>query len=117
MQLTVENLEAGVRCLHLSGRLDLKGTQEIDAQFAAEAGAQKASVLVDFSKVDYIASVGIRLLLSNAKTLAPSGAKLVILKPQKMVEDVLRMAGLDEVLAIEHDPAAARALLAGSANT
>ncbi len=116
MQLTVENLDAGVRCLHLSGRLDLKGTQEVEARFAAEAGAQKTSVLVDFSKVDYIASVGIRLLLSNAKVLAASGAKLVILKPQKMVEDVLRMAGLDELLAIEHDPAAARALLAGSAN-
>ena len=117
MQLTVENLDAGVRCLHLSGRLDLKGTQEVDAQFAAEVGAKKVSVLVDFSKVDYIASVGIRLLLSNAKALAPSGAKLIILQPQKMVEEVLRMAGLDEILAIEHDLTAARALLAGSTNT
>ena len=117
MQLTVENLDAGVRCLHLSGRLDFKGTQEVEAQFAAEAGAQKTSVLVDFSKVDYIASVGIRLLLSNAKTLASRGTKLIILKPQKMVEDVLCMAGLDEVLAIEHDPAAARALLASGTNT
>lgn len=116
MQLTVENLDAGVRCLHLAGRLDLKGTQEVEAQFFAQAGALKTSVLVDFSKVDYVASVGIRLLLSNAKALAPTGAKLIILKPQKMVEEVLRMAGLDEVLGIEHDLAAAKALLAGQAS-
>ena len=115
MQLTVENLDAGVRCLHLTGRLDMKGTQEVDASFFAEAGALKTSVLVDFSRVDYVASVGIRLLLSNVKALAPNGAKLIILKPQKMVEDVLRMAGLDEVLVIEHDVAAARALVGGSA--
>ena len=117
MQLTVENLEGGGRCLHLSGRLDLKGTQEVDAQFTAEAAAMKTSVILNFSRVDYVASVGIRLLLSNAKALVPSGAKLIILKPQKMVEDILRMAGLDEVLAIEQDEAAARALLAGSAST
>ncbi len=115
MQLTVENSEADAPCLHLSGRLDLRGTQEVDAQFSAAVSASKTSVLVNFSKVDYVASVGIRLLLSNAKVLAANGTKLVVLKPQKMVEDVLRMAGLDEVLAIEHDESAARALLASSA--
>jgi anti-anti-sigma factor len=107
MQLTVDTMEGGVRCLHLNGRLDLKGTQEVEAQFTAQAGGMKQSIIVDLSGVDYIASVGIRLLLSNLRSLTAAKARMVILKPQKMVEDVLKLAGLDSVVPIEHDPAAA----------
>jgi anti-anti-sigma factor len=103
MELTVETLDGGVRCVHLSGRLDLKGTQGVEPKFNAEVGGAKQSVIIEMSKVDYIASIGIRLLLSNVKTLTAAHAKMVILKPQQMVEDVLKMAGLDAVIPIEHD--------------
>jgi anti-anti-sigma factor len=117
MELTVENLEGGFRCIKLSGRLDLKGTQAADPQFTAQVGALKQSVIVDLSGVDYIASVGIRMLIANVKPLSAAGAKLVFLKPQKFVEDVLKMAGVDSIdaVAIEHDPVKALALVKGGA--
>ena len=107
MELTVENLQGGLRCVRLSGRLDLKGTQEVEAKFTAQVGATKQSVIIDMSRVEYIASIGIRLLLSNVKALTAAHAKMVVLKPQQMVEDVLKMAGLDAVIPIEHDLATA----------
>jgi anti-sigma B factor antagonist len=111
MELTVDTLEGGIRCIRLKGRLDLKGTQSVDPQFTAQVGALKQSVVVDMSGVEYIASIGIRMLLSNVKTITPAGATMVIYKPQKMVEDVLRMAGMDAVIPIEHDLEAALVLV------
>jgi len=114
MELSVETLAGGARCVRLTGRLDLKGTQAVEPQFTAQVGALKQSVIVDMAGVDYIASVGIRLLISNVKPLVAAGAIMVILKPQKMVEDVLKLAGVDSVVTIEHDPAAAAKLVQGA---
>jgi len=111
MELTEEVLEGGVRCVHLNGRLDLKGTQAVEKLFTAAVGAKKQSVLVNMSKVDFIASVGIRMFIGNLKALTPAGAKMIFFKPSKMVEDVLKLAGLDAVIPIEHDLAAAMVLL------
>lgn len=113
MEMTVDNVE-GFRCVRLAGRLDLKGTQEVDLNFTGQVAGTKQPVLVDLSKVDYIASIGIRMFLSNVKALTASGAKMVFLNPQKMVEDVLKLAGLDTVIPIKHDVTEAVALLKGA---
>lgn len=111
MELTIDTLEGGVRCVRLAGRLDLKGTQSIEQKFSETVGVPGESVVVDMSGVEFIASVGIRLLLSNVKALMAAGAKLVILNPQKMVGEVLQLSGLDSVATICHDTSAALAAL------
>jgi len=100
MQLTVEQAEPGIQIIHLIGRLDIVGTQLIDLKFSAYTASRKTSVLVDLSQVNYIASIGIRLLLSNASALEGSGAKMVLVAPQPMVEQILRTAALDQVMPI-----------------
>ena len=90
------------------------GTQEVDAQFTEETGTRKESVLVDLSNVTYIASIGIRMFLSNIKQLRAANAKMVVLKPQKMVEEVLKLAGVDAIIPIEHDQTAAVEILKGA---
>jgi len=114
MELTVETLEGGIRCIRLAGRMDLKGTQSIEARFNAETGALKQSVVVDMAGVNFIASIGIRLLLANIKQLNPAGARLAFCRPQKLVEDVLRLSGLDAVAEIAVDEAEAVKLLKGA---
>jgi anti-anti-sigma factor len=58
---------------------------------------------VDISDVDYIASIGLRMLVTAAKALNKFGARMVLLNPHPDVEDVLRTAGFDKVMPIEHD--------------
>ncbi|MBI5772150.1 MAG: STAS domain-containing protein [Verrucomicrobia bacterium] len=113
MELSVEELSGGLRCVKLAGRLDLKGTQEVDLKFTALVAGTKQSVIVDMAGVDYIASIGIRMFISNVKALASVGAKMIILKPQKMVDDVLRMAGLDAIIPIHTELAAATEAIKG----
>jgi anti-anti-sigma factor len=109
MELKVESLEGNVRCVKLTGRLDLKGAQEIETHFTSQVGGSKQSVVVDMSGVEFIASIGIRLLMSNIKALRVANAKIVFLQPRKLVEEILRLAGLDTLdnVAIVQEPAAA----------
>jgi anti-anti-sigma factor len=63
----------------------------------ALAGAKKL-ILVDLSEVVSLASVGIRTLLVNAKVVQRRGGKLVLAAPQPIVEQVLRSAGIPELI-------------------
>ena len=87
----------------LSGRVDLEGIGGLDLEFSKHTVARRRPTLVDISDVDYIASIGLRMLVTAAKALNKFGAKMVLLDPHPDVEDVLRTAGFDKVMPIEHD--------------
>lgn len=107
MQLTVDKPEDGSTRLKLSGRMDVAGTQAIDQDFTAQAATRKGAIVVDLSGVDFLASIGIRTLLSTAKAQAQRGGRLVLLSPQPMVEQVLATAGVDTLIPIFSDLGAA----------
>ena len=87
-------------CVALEGRIDVKGLHEVDASFyAATVGRGKPSV-VDLSNVEFIASLGMGMLISCGQSLQRRGTDMVLLSPQGMVEETLRTAGVDAVMAI-----------------
>ena len=65
MNLYVAELDNGITKISLSGRLDIDGALKIDNEFAAIA-EKKKRVLVDLADVTFIASLGIRTLISGA---------------------------------------------------
>jgi anti-anti-sigma factor len=67
-------------------------------------------VVVDLSGVPFVASMGMRLLLLVAKTMAVRGGKMALLSPQPEVAAVLRTAGIDSIVPIctERDAAIAK---------
>jgi len=56
--------------------------------------------------VTFIASLGIRTLITGAKATANNGGKLVLLNPQPNFEKVLRTSRVDTVIPIITDSAA-----------
>jgi anti-sigma B factor antagonist len=102
MILEVTDLQNGIRKVTLSGRLDVEGALKIDSEFNALAERNK-KVLVDLSAVTFIASLGIRTLITGAKATASNGGKMVLLDPQPNVEKVLRTSRVDTVIPITHD--------------
>src|SRR5215510_333684 len=94
--------------LALNGRLDLQGVQAIETQFLAYAVARKKPALVDLSGVDYLVSMGIRMLLSAAKSMRANHTELVLLNPTPQVEETLRAVRLHDVVLITHDEDQAR---------
>ena len=111
MQLEVSTLDSGIKQVKLIGRLDLKGTNEIDNQFSFSTSSGKTPVLVDLSEVDFLASIGMRMLISNARALERRGSKMVLLKPTPLVKEALVTAGFDELIPISDDFDAACATL------
>lgn len=111
MKLTVEELEHGIRCLTLEGRLDLAGTTAIDLKFSSYAASAKGLILVDLSRLDFLASIGIRTLLMAAKAQRMRGGRFVMCGAQPMVASMIETAGLQGVIPLVADRAAGIALL------
>ncbi len=64
--IDTEEIIPGITKLNLRGRLDAPGAQIIDTTFAAMAGAQER-LIVDLSRVSFIASAGLRTLIAGAR--------------------------------------------------
>ena len=99
MHMQSEEIAPGVMKANLVGRLDIGGSQEIDLPFNALVGASKA-LIVDLTRVDFIASMGLRLLIVAGRTMARRGGRMVLLAPPIAVEAVLISSGTDNVVPI-----------------
>ena len=64
------------------------------------------------SGLDFLASIGIRAILQNARAHRMRGGGMVLLAPPPLVDEVLRAAGVSNVVPIVADLEAARAALA-----
>jgi anti-anti-sigma factor len=94
----------------LKGRLDARGADSVDLPLSVLAGS-KAAIVVDLSEVDFLASLGIRVLVMAAKTVQRKGGKLVLVVPDGNVRMVLKTAGMESLIPMFPDRAAALAAL------
>lgn len=105
--------EGDVAVTRLVGRLDSAGVGQIELGFTARLVPEARPVLIDLSGLDFIASLGVRLLISTARSRARRGAALVMYGAGAAVTDIITTMGLDEIIPLLPDAAAARAAVAG----
>ena len=111
MEMDVEEADGGVALVVLRGRLDTVGASAIDLKFNAIAGARRA-IVVDMSHVEFLASLGIRVLVLGARAVKNRGGKLAILSPNEGVRSVLSAAHTNSLIPVFPDRAAAVAAVA-----
>jgi len=99
MHMELEEVAPGVTKMNMTGRLDISGTQEVELAFNAHAGSKRA-LIVDLSQVDFIASLGLRLLIVGARAVQRKGGRMVLFRPPIEVEAVLISSGTDNVVPI-----------------
>jgi anti-anti-sigma factor len=109
MNLVVDELDPQTKCLRLGGRLDLKGSGEIDLRFTSLTSTDASLIAIDMREVDFIASIGMRLLLTCAKAKAARGGRMVLFGLQPMVGEAMETAGIDSLIPIFPDESAALA--------
>jgi len=102
MEMTVTDGPEGATIVDLDGRFDILGAQQVDSRFMNLAESAKA-LIVDASKVTFIASLGVRTLMVSAKTLMRRGAYMAVCGPSEGVEAVLRSTGFDELVGLHPD--------------
>ena len=106
--MTVQKVEDGFTMINLDGRMDLAGTTAIDQQFAFETSTQPLRLAVDLSNVSFVASIGLRTLLTAARAQAGRGGKMVLVGPNPDVRNILETAGIDSIVPIFNDWESAR---------
>lgn len=111
MEIQYSELDNDIRVIKLIGTLDIMGANAVDVKFSAYCSGENTRVIVDLSGVEYMASIGIRLLTSNAKSLATRGGKLVLLNPIEDVRNVLDTTGILTVIPTFDQMEAAQAAL------
>lgn len=84
--------------IHIEGEVDVSNASELrDALDTALADGAK-EVEADFAEVAYIDSTGIGVLVGAAHRAQESGSVLVVANPQKNVERVFSLLGVDKDL-------------------
>jgi anti-anti-sigma factor len=100
MEISYSELDNGVNVIKLGGKLDIIGTGEIETKFNGYCSGDKVRVVVDLSEVDFLASIGIRLLMLTAKSIAARDGKMALINPMPEVKDVLEITGIPAIIPI-----------------
>ena len=83
----------------LEGRLDTMTAPELEAELSRSLSGAEALVL-DFSKLEYISSAGLRVLLSAHKAMSSKGG-LKVTNVNEIVREVFEVTGFADILTIE----------------
>ena len=67
-----------LRKIVILGRLDLPGTESVAGELEELAAAPKKGIVVDVSRLRFLASLGIRALLKSAKAVKERGGRMVL---------------------------------------
>ena len=83
----------------LEGRLDTMTAPELEAELNQNLGNAETLTL-DFSKLDYISSAGLRVLLSAHKNMSAKGG-MKVTNVNEIVREVFEVTGFTDILTIE----------------
>jgi anti-sigma B factor antagonist len=111
MELHYSELENNIRLIKLVGDLDIIGVEAIETQFTGYCAGENARVIVDLSEVEFLASIGIRLLTLNAKSVSSRGGRMVLLHPTPDVKSVLEITGIPAIIPIYNGLESAQTVL------
>lgn len=86
--------------LRLDGRLDASSSPILEKKLNILIGESHHYLLLDFTRVNYLSSAGMRVLLSSTKELKSKGGFLLLFSLTDDVEEIIKMAGFDRILHI-----------------
>lgn len=86
--------------LKLEGRLDTLSAPELDAGLKNSLEGIELLIL-DFSRLQYVSSAGLRVILSAQKQMTARNGKMIVRDVNPGVLDILEMTGFAGILTIE----------------
>jgi anti-anti-sigma factor len=114
MEIQIDSPSDDLRLVRLAGRLDAAGVGSVDVRFLAATAGSGRNAIADLSRVTFLASLGIRLLVEAARSTKAKGRRLVLVVPEGLVRDTLRDGGIDQLVTTVATETEARELLAAA---
>ena len=84
----------------LEGRLDTTTAPELEAELG-KYNDVAMDVTLDFAKLEYISSAGLRVLLGEQKLMTKKGGKMVVKNVNETIMEVFEITGFTDVITIE----------------
>ena len=98
--MNIEKIQNGTNyTLNISGRLDTTTAPQLEAELAP-CLKDATALTLDFEKLEYISSAGLRVLLSAQKTMNKQG-KMALKNVNETVMEVFEVTGFSDILTIE----------------
>ena len=94
-----KTLNGGTLSVALEGRLDTTTAPLLEAELKASMDGI-TELELDFEKLEYLSSVGLRVLLAAQKVMNKQG-KMVIRHVNETIQEVFEITGFIDILTIE----------------
>lgn len=98
--MNIEKAENGTEVtLSLSGRLDTTTAPQLE-ETVQESLTGTEKLIMDFEKLEYLSSAGLRVLLTAHKAMMKSGGQMEICHVNEVIHEVFEVTGFLDVLNI-----------------
>ena len=95
----IKNLEGTTLTIALTDKLDTNSAPELEEELNKSLdGVEK--LIFDFSKLNYLSSAGLRVLLNAQKIMSKKG-QMIIRHVNDVIMDIFDMTGFSTILTIE----------------
>ena len=94
-----KNKSGSTLTIALEGRLDTTTAPDLEKEIKVSLDGV-TELVMDFTKLDYISSAGLRVLLSAHKAMSKQGA-MKVTNVNEMVMEVFEVTGFTDILTIE----------------
>lgn len=115
LKIQAESRLPGAFHVALLGSLDGHTFDQFRKAMTELVAAGARQFVLDLSKMDYIASVGLNFLVNLRVQQRKSGGEVILVGPQPHVLKIFKMLGLTEVLVLTQTPEEAWASLKSAA--
>ena len=86
-----------------TGRIDSTTSVDLEKRLLSLLRRGEKALVLDLAAVDYMASVGLRVLLAVAKQSKVTKSVLVLARPNDFVRDILKMTGFIDLFEVFDD--------------
>ena len=86
-----------------AGRIDFTNAEDFKSalwQALTQNEGERGPVVIDFSRVDYISSVGLRVLMLAAKEMNGGRRKITVAAPSPVVREIIEISRFHLILAV-----------------
>jgi anti-anti-sigma factor len=108
---------ADVVVAEADGRIDFAGAQVLESALAPLIGpdSRMRGIVVDLSRVDYISSVGLRVLMVTAKAMRARKASIAVASLQPVVAEIFEISRFHHVVDVRRNVRDAIAVISAQA--
>jgi anti-sigma B factor antagonist len=95
-----EKIVDDIYIILISGRMDTMTSKYVEARLDSIIEENRPKIIIDLGEVDYISSVGLRVLLASLKKQRQNQGALQLASLQPFVQNIFKITGLDKIFQI-----------------